>query len=112
MELAVGETVIKQGAAGLLRGLDRLDGTLTLTTQRLVFEGPAGVPGASSEVPLDLIEAAAPARVTVMGVPLSKSALGVSFTNGLDSRFATEDRTSWVDEISDAARARRRAAGT
>lgn len=99
--LLPGETVIKEGAANLQRGIEQVGGKLFLTTHRLVFESHAlNVQTGATIIALSDVSGTALCWTKVFGVlPLVPNSLAVSTQHGKQHRFVLYGRKKWQAAI-------------
>ncbi|KAF1067572.1 MAG: hypothetical protein GAK45_01626 [Pseudomonas citronellolis] len=95
------ETLLKQGAANLQRGIETVGGHLYLTGQRLIFEAHAlNVQSGASELSLADIQSTAPVWTKLFNViPLAPNSLAVRLNDGQEQRFVLFGRSAWADAI-------------
>jgi hypothetical protein len=99
--LLAGETLIKDGAANLQRGLETVGGRLYLTSQRLVFEPHAvNIQTEVAVLPLTAVTGARKCWTKFLNlIPIAPNSIAVSTTEGKDYRFVTWGREAWLAAI-------------
>lgn len=102
IDLAPNETLIREGAANLQRGLEAVGGRLFLTNRRLVFSSHAlNIQTGRTEIPLADIRSVAPCWTRFLGVPIAPNALAVR-TPTDEHRLVLFGRSKWAAAISSA----------
>ncbi|MGE8218242.1 MAG: hypothetical protein ACN6OU_00630 [Stenotrophomonas acidaminiphila] len=98
--LAAGETLLREGAANLQRGVETVGGRLFLTHRRLLFRSHGfNVQDGDTEIPLARIRGARPCWTRLLGVlPLAPNSLAVA-TDERDYRFVLFGRRQWLAAI-------------
>jgi hypothetical protein len=99
--LRQGETIVKEGAANLQRGIETVGGRLHLTNQRLVFEAHQfNVQAGSTEIDLADVQASRPCWTRFLGlIPMFPNSLAVSTSDGKEYRFVLFGRGAWSRAI-------------
>lgn len=99
--LRQGETIIKESAANLQKGIETVGGKLHLTNQRLVFEAHKfNVQGGSTEIDLANVQTSRPCWTRFLGlIPLFPNSLAVSTRDGKEYRFVLFGRGAWNHAI-------------
>lgn len=100
IELAAGETLLREGAANLQRGMEAVGGYLFLTDRRLLFRSHGfNVQDGDTEIPLARIHGARPCWTRLFGVlPLVPNSLSVATDEG-HYRFVLFSRRQWLVTI-------------
>jgi hypothetical protein len=99
--LQQGESIIKEGAANLQKGIEIAGGKLRLTNQRLVFEAHrVNVKGGVTDLPLSRVVSCSPWWTLFLGlIPLFPNSLAVQLEDGKEHRFVLFDRQAWSSAI-------------
>jgi hypothetical protein len=99
--LLSGETVAKDGAANLQRGIETVGGRLYLTNQRLIFESHAiNIQAGPTILPLTSITGARKCWTRFLNlIPLFPNSIGISTSDGKEYRFVMFGRKAWIDAI-------------
>ena len=100
-ELCAGESVVRQGAANLQRGLESVGGRLFLTNQRLLFEAhKVNVQSEPLHLDIDAIRDVVGGWTKFLGVlPLVPNALVVTVGDGDPVRFTVYGKAKWIEAI-------------
>ena len=100
-ELKQDETIVKERAANLQRGIETVGGKLYLTNQRLIFEAHKfNVQSAASEIDLSSVGSLQKCWTKFLGfIPLTPNSLAVNTTGGKEYRFVLFGRDSWIAAI-------------
>jgi|SRR5215471_78302 len=95
------ETLVKDGAANLQRGIETVGGRLYLTNHRLVFESHAfNIQTGITIIPLTSVVGARKCWTRFLNlVPLFPNSIAVSTTDGKEYRFVTFGRKAWIAAI-------------
>ncbi|HBN54099.1 MAG TPA: hypothetical protein DD456_08765 [Stenotrophomonas sp.] len=98
--MTAGETLLREGAANLQRGMEAVGGRLFLTDRRLLFRSHGfNVQDGDTEIPLARIRGARPCWARLLGVlPLLPNSLAVA-TDERDYRFVLFGRRQWLAAI-------------
>ena len=104
-QLQPGETMIREAAANLQRGLETVGGRLCLTTQRLVFESHGfNVQTGVTAVPLKQVRDARKCWTKFLGfLPLLPNSIAVTLADGTELRIVIFRRAEWIEAIMTAA---------
>ena len=96
-----GETVIRDGAANLQRGVETVGGRAYLTSQRLIFESHAiNVQTGSTIIALESVTGVRKCWTRFLNlIPLFPNSVAVATNEGKEYRFVMFARQSWVDAI-------------
>jgi hypothetical protein len=107
--LLPGETLIKDGAANLQRGLETVGGRLYLTNRRLIFESHGfNVQTGATIIPLESISGARKCWTKFLNlIPLFPNSIAVSTNEGKEYRLVTFSRQAWINAIDDLRQSRR-----
>lgn len=107
-QLEPGETILREGAANLQRGLETVGGRAWLTDRRIVFEPHAiNVQTQVATIPLADVASTTPCWTRFLGfLPLFPNSLAVATRDGREYRFVLFGRHAWKSAI-DGARAGR-----
>ena len=99
--LLPGETVIKEGAANLQRGVETVGGRVHLTSQRLVFESHSiNIQTGNTIIPLESIAGVRKCWTRFLNlIPLFPNSIAIATKEGKEYRFVMFDRQSWIDAI-------------
>jgi len=99
--LRSGETVVREGAANLQKGIETVGGKLCLTNQRLVFETHAfNVQRGTTEIELANVLSAYPCWTRFLGlIPLAPNSLAVRTKDQREYRFVLFKRHAWCADI-------------
>ncbi len=98
--LAPGETLLREGAANLQRGIETVGGRLFLTDARLVFIAHAfNVQAGITDIPLASIHGVRPCWTHFLGlIPLAPNSLAVHAA-AAEYRFVLSNRSWWGQAI-------------
>ena len=101
-ELGQDESIVKEAAASLQRGIEIVGGRLYLTNQRLIFEAHRfNIQSGSSEINLSNLQSLQKCWTRFLGcIPLCPNSLAVNTTQGEAYRFVVPQRDAWVAAIS------------
>jgi len=99
--LLPGETVIKDGAANLQRGVETVGGRIHLTSRRLVFESHAvNIQTGNTIIPLESITGVRKCWTRFLNlIPLFPNSVAIATKEGKEYSFVMSDRQSWIDAI-------------
>lgn len=99
--LGPGETLLREGAANLQRGLETVGGRLFLTDQRLLFTSHRfNVQTGSTQIPLADIVQLRPCWTRLLNlVPIFPNSLAVETRDGARHRFVLYGRAHWAQVI-------------
>jgi hypothetical protein len=99
--LLSGETLVKDGAANLQRGIETVGGWLYLTNQRLIFESHAfNILTGSTIIPLASITGARKCWTKFLNlIPLFPNSVAIATKEGKEYRFVMFSRQAWIDAI-------------
>jgi len=100
-QLLPDETLIKDGAANLQRGIETVGGRVHLTSQRLVFESHAiNIQTGATIIPLESITGVRKCWTRFLNlIPLFPNSVAIATKEGKEHRFVMFARQSWVDAI-------------
>ena len=91
--------ILHQSMAALIGGVGAADGTLTLTSKKLVFRAWEPDPAVDSEVDLKRIESVAAGKIPAASIPVSGAVLVVTFATGVSVHLAVDDVKEWTARI-------------
>ena len=99
--LLPGETVVKDGAANLQRGVETVGGRVYLTRQRLIFESHAiNLQTGNTIIHLDSVTGVRKCWTRFLNlIPLFPNSVAVATNEGKEHRFVMFARQSWIDAI-------------
>ena len=102
--LGINETIIRNGGANLLHGMDNAGGKLILTNQRVIFEAHRfNISRGEQLIDLMDITKVEKAWTKFLGfIPLFPNAVLVTVSNGKRFRFALWGRKKWAKAILEA----------
>lgn len=100
-QLLPGETLLKDGAANLQRGIETVGGRAYLTSRRLVFESHAiNVQTGTTIIPLESITGVRKCWTRFLNlIPVFPNSVAIATTEGKEYRFVMFGRQSWIDAI-------------
>ncbi|WP_425529543.1 GRAM domain-containing protein [Stenotrophomonas nitritireducens] len=101
IEMQPGETLLREGAANLQRGIEAVGGRLYLTDRRLSFHSHAfNVQTGVTDIPLSQVRGTHPCWTKFLGmIPLFPTSLAVSTADGGQYHFVVHDRDVWAAVI-------------
>ena len=99
--LRLNETILKEGAANLQKGIEAVGGRLALTNQRLIFSSHSmNVQGGVTALELSEIRSCHPCWTKFLNlIPLLPNSLAVVAKSGKEYRFVLFERTAWAAAI-------------
>ncbi|MEB3357825.1 MAG: GRAM domain-containing protein [Synechococcales bacterium] len=99
--LLANESIVKQGAANLQRGLESVGGQLYLTNQRLVFEPHCfNIQRKVAAIPVSAITDVRTCWTKFLNLlPLFPNSIAVSTRTNQEYRLVVANRQSWVTAI-------------
>jgi hypothetical protein len=100
-DLLPDETLLKDGAANLHRGLDVVGGWLYMTDRRLIFEAtPLNFDRSTTIIELPSITGTQKCWTLLWGsIPIFPNAFAVFTTDGKEYRFVSSSRQAWIEAI-------------
>jgi hypothetical protein len=101
--LLPGESVVKEGAANMQRGIETVGGQLYLTGQRLIFEAHSfNLQTGATVISLTGVDGIRKCWTKFLNlIPVFPNSMAVSTNDGKEYRFVTFDRVAWIDTIDD-----------
>ena len=102
-ELLANETVVREGAANLQKGIEAVGGKLWLTNQRLVFESHAlNVQSGITEINLSDVKMVRPCWTKFLNlIPLFPNSLRIETADGKHHQLVLFGRSKWKSAIDD-----------
>lgn len=96
-----GETLLREGAANLQRGIETVGGKLYLTDQRLIYEAHRfNVQSDAELIPLSRVRATALVWTKFLNlIPVFPNSLAVTLDDGVERRFVLYGREDWKTAI-------------
>ena len=100
-EFLDGETIVKETAANLQRGIETVGGRLYLSSRRLIFEShPFNIQTGATAVSLDDVVGVRKSWTRFLNViPVMPNSIAVTTKDGTEYRLVLNDRGGWVEAI-------------
>lgn len=100
-DLNPNETIVREGAANLQKGIETVGGRLFLTNQRIVFESHAlNVQTGVTEIPLGEVDSTQLCWTKFLNlIPLMPNSLAIQTREGQAYRLVLFGRSKWKTEI-------------